>query len=489
MPELNDYDVPTNEAPSFFEVLQAAQDAGLVGEEDTLLTVVLGMIRGGLIVMTGPARAGKDEVVDAAESVFETENMVYRWPVDDSETAAYYKRDEINQYQIHRFPDLARLEEHHEKILKAFGEGRNAERNRTDIMAEQSGGNAVEDQVLECPKTVIAFIASDNKNINLDDYPELRNRALTLSVDASEQQTHRVNRRKAQERAGRTDNNVDPIRRAEIRQYHASVPVSEWDDSPQNTIVNPAAVNIHEQEPIPELFPEARQDFDRLLEFMETVALYHYADRMVVEDSGSRYMYVTPADIWEAMTILGNKMVMSSLNLQTEDRAIMQILDEVSGAMTKAQIMQAMQSRGLNIADGEINSSLDSMQSKGYVQVYQDVSPNEYTLSQFATVANHDVGIDYQSVVDAARESIYDLVPDDYADLYVNQFCEGTGLLTTHPFSGQSVDITEDDDLDDMLDTGLEDVEEIFGSSDDDDDDDGPRAEASLQDSETQATL
>jgi len=353
-------------------------------------------------------------------------------------------------------------------------------------MAEQSGGNAVEDQVLECPNTVIAFIASDNKNIDLDDYPELRNRALTLSVDASEQQTKRVNRRKAREHAGKTDRSVDPIRRAEIQHYHSSIPVMEWDNDNGNQVVNPAAVNIHEQEPIPELFPEARQDFDRLLEFMETVAIYHYADRMVVEENGARYMYATPVDIWEAMTILGNKMVMSSLNLDREGRAILQILDEQSGSLTKAQIMQSMQKRGLNIADGEIRSSLDSMQSKGYVRAYQDTTPNEYTISEFGTVTNHDAGINYEEVVEACTEEIYTLVPDDYADLYVDEFCEGTGLITTHPLNGQSVDIREDDDLDDMLDTGLDDIEDIFGAADDDTDD-APEQGSSA--SETQATL
>jgi len=485
MSSLNSYS-PPGESPDFYEVLAAIQDSGLIGEESAVLTVVLGMLRGGLIVMTGPARGGKDQIVDSAESVFNTDDLVYRWPVDESETSAYYNRDELNQYAIHRFPDLARLQEHQEKILKAFGEGRDAERNRTDIMAEQSGGNAVEDQVLECPNTVIAFIASDNKNIDLDDYPELRNRALTLSVDASEQQTKRVNRRKAREHAGKTDRSVDPIRRAEIQHYHSSIPVMEWDNDNGNQVVNPAAVNIHEQEPIPELFPEARQDFDRLLEFMETVAIYHYADRMVVEENGARYMYATPVDIWEAMTILGNKMVMSSLNLDREGRAILQILDEQSGSLTKAQIMQSMQKRGLNIADGEIRSSLDSMQSKGYVRAYQDTTPNEYTISEFGTVTNHDAGINYEEVVEACTEEIYTLVPDDYADLYVDEFCEGTGLITTHPLNGQSVDIREDDDLDDMLDTGLDDIEDIFGAADDDTDD-APEQGSSA--SETQATL
>lgn len=456
---LNDYTPPVD-PPTFHEVLQAAHDVGVVGEDDTILTVVLAMLRGHLIVMTGPARAGKDEVVDAAESAFDVDQLVYRWPVDDSETMAYYNADEINQYPVQRFPDLARLEEHHEKILKAFGEGRDSERAKTDIAAEQRGDDAVQDQVLECPKTVIAFIASDNQNVDLDDYPELRNRALTLSVDASEGQTRRVNERKARERAGLTVDSVDPMRRAEIQTYHSSIPVSEWTDIPSNDIINPAAVEVHDQEPIPEKFPEARQDFDRLLEFMETVTLYHYAERLVVEDDGKRRMYTTPVDIWEAMTIIGNKMVMSALNLQREDRAVLTVLDGTKASLTKSDIQQRLRAEGFNISDRDVRQSLDSMRMKGYVREHQG-NPNSYSISDFASVVYHDAGLDYDSIVDAAETTIYDIAPPDAADTYVEEFCSGDGLITTHPFTGRAVDITETDDLVEMMEEGIEDIEEI----------------------------
>jgi Fe2+ or Zn2+ uptake regulation protein len=463
MSAINDYEPPTA-APDFYEVLQATKDNGLVGEEDTVLTVVLAMIRGGLIIMSGPARGGKDEVVDAAEQVFDVDDLVYRWPVDDSETAAYYNRHEINQYDIHRFPDLARLEEHHEKILKAFGEGRDAERNRTDISQEQGTGDAVEDQILQCPKTTIAFLASDNQNVNLDNYPELRNRALILSVDASEDQTSRVNRRKAMEHAGLIEKNVDPMRTAEIQQYHSSIPVDEWTNKPGTEILNPAAVSIQDQQPIPEKYPEARQDFDRLLGFMETVTLHHYADRVVADVDGIRRMYTTPVDIWEAMTILGNKMVMSALNLDREGRAILSLLDSASANLTKADIQQQLRAEGFNIGDADVRRSLDSMREKGYVREYQD-NPNTYTVSDFAQVVHHDAGLDYKEIVDASRDTIYNIAPEPKADAYVENFCEGDGLITTHPFTGRAVDITETDDLVEMMETGIEDVEEVLDES------------------------
>lgn len=478
---LNDYSY-ASESPTFYEVLQAAQDSGLVGEENTVLTLILAMVRGHLVVVTGVSRAGKDVTVDAAESTFPAEELVYKWPVDDSETAAYYKREEISQYDVHRFPDLARLPEHQEKILKAFGEGRDAERNRTDITREE--GDQVEDQVIDAPNTVIAFIASDNENINLDEYPELRNRALTISVDATEAQTKRVNRRKAEERAGVTTNNIEPLRRVEIQNYHASIPTDEWVDT-HNEILNPAAVEIHSQEPIPEIYPEARQDFDRLLEFMETVALYHYTQRLVIDDR----MFVAPTDIWQAMTILGNKMVMSALNLQHQDRAVLQLLKESKTNLTKAEIQQDLRTHGFNITDKDVMRSLDSMRTKAYVRVHQG-DPNEYTVNEFASVTDHDSGLDYSAIVDAAAENIYDLVPNDKADLYASTFCEGNGLMTTHPITGQAVNIEEQDPLEEMVGDALVDMDGVLAydeTSDSEGEDEDEEEEAAV--GKTQGTL
>lgn len=462
MTQLNDYEFDFD-PPSLYETLQAAKDNGIVGEEDTVLTLVLGMIRGHLIVMTGLSRAGKDVSVDAAESVFPSERMVYKWPVDDSETAAYYNRDKINQYPVHRFPDLARLPDHQEKILKAFGEGRDARRNRTDIMAEQRGDDPVEDQVIESPHTTIAFIADDNENVNLNDYPEIRNRALTVSVDASESQTKAVNAKKARERAGLVDELVDPIRKREIREYHSSVPVDEWVEGP-GEIYNPGAVAIHEQEPIPQKFPEARQDFERLLEFMETVALYHYTDRLVTDGpSGNPIMLVTPTDVWHAMTILGNRMVMSSLNLTRQDRAILSLLENASSNMEKKEIQQSLRSQGFNITDRDVRRSLESMREKGYVREHQG-TPNTYTISEFASVAHHDAGIDYERVVDTASEQVFEIVGNDAAQTYVDTFCSPDGLQTTHPFTGETINILDVDELETMMDDGISDVENTLGS-------------------------
>jgi Fe2+ or Zn2+ uptake regulation protein len=286
--------------------------------------------------------------------------------------------------------------------------------------------------------------------------------------------------RKAQEHAGLTQNNVEAIRRAEIQSYHSSIPVNEW-TSAGAEIINPSAVEIHEQEPIPQLFPEARQDFDRLLGFMETVTMYHYADRMVTDD-GVHRLYTTPVDVWEAMTIMGNKMVMSALNLQREDRAILQLLQQASASLQKSEIQQSLRSQGFNITDRDVMRSLDSMRLKGYVRVHQG-TPNTYSVSEFASVVDHDAGLGYDEIVDAAAETIYDITDDDHADMYVERFCRGDGLITTHPFTGEAVDIRQTNELEEMLSEGIQDISSTLSG-----DDDGPDGDGGSE-SELQGTL
>lgn len=41
----------TEKPPTFYELLQLAKDNGLVGEEDTLLTVAVCAVRGGLVIL------------------------------------------------------------------------------------------------------------------------------------------------------------------------------------------------------------------------------------------------------------------------------------------------------------------------------------------------------------------------------------------------------------------------------------------------------
>lgn len=466
---------PDTEAPDFYTLLQIARDDGLVGEEENILTVSLGMLRGKLIILYGVARGGKDAIVEAAISLYKSD-YVYEWPTDESPTAPFYNADEINSYPTQYFGDLARIQEHQEKIAKAFGEGKDADRDVTDISAPE--GEETKLQKLECPRTTLATIALDNENVDLNDFPELLKRALLLSVDASKQQTDRVVYRKAREHADQIDREVDPVQVAKVRQYLNAIPVDEFDDHPNNKIVNPAAIEIAEQKPMPTEFPEARFDFDRFLEFIETVTLFNHADRMAVDSGRGLKMLTTPTDIWYAMKILGERMILSSLNLTDEDQAVLRYLRESKSMVERSDIQTGLREAGYHINDRDVSRSLTSMREKGYVKVDKSSSPHSFSLSPFASITDFEVGLDYESIVEAAKDVVYEIngVPDEAADEYVERYCEGTGTFGVDPYTGEQTDITEDASLQEAVDNETDAVadvfdEPMFGAEDDDETD------------------
>ena len=119
--------------PTFYQLLMLAKDYGLVGEEDTLLTVTVAAVRGGLVVLYGISRGGKDWVIERALKLFPPDYS-YEWSTgSNSDTAAYYNQEEINSYDVHYLGDLARMDEETEKIAKPWGEGKPAQRQYTDI--------------------------------------------------------------------------------------------------------------------------------------------------------------------------------------------------------------------------------------------------------------------------------------------------------------------------------------------------------------------
>jgi Fe2+ or Zn2+ uptake regulation protein len=316
-----------------------------------------------------------------------------------------------------------------------------------------------------------------------------------LGVDGSQAQTEAILRRKALEHADQVERNIDPVQAAKIRDYMGAIPVTQFTDHPNNRIVNPASKNIIEQRPVPTNFAEARFDGDKLLGYIETVTLIQHPKRFTVDTGKGLKMLTVPADVWYTMKILGNNMVMSSLGLTDEDQAVLRFLRESKAACTKRDIQQGLRQAGYTIRTKDVAQSLESMMEAMYVTEQQNgTDANTYTLSEFAQVTTHNVGLDYGEVAKAAAEEVYNTpgVPTEVADAYVGRFCEGDGLLAIDPYTGTEVDITEDDSLQKQVDAATEEVADIF----DDDpfwgDDEGENEatdELEEVDAETQGTL
>ena len=63
-----------------------------------------------------------------------------------------------------------------------------------------------------------------------------------------------------------------------------------------------------------------------------------------------------------------------------------------------------------------------------------------------------NVSLNYAAIVEAAAEEVRNIpgIEPEVADEYVQRYCEGSGTIVTHPFTGEAIDITEDDSLGEM---------------------------------------
>lgn len=449
-----------NEAPELYNVLQAAQDSGLEGEETTGLTVFSGMIKGGMIIMLGPSRVGKTWTVEKMSEAI-PDNDIYEMSTTLSPTALYYNSDTINECRVHIYPDLANLPEHVEAVLKATAEGMPASREVTDV----TSGDTIR-MTINPPDCIIVGIASDNESVDINDYPEIRNRGLIVSCDASQEQTERILDRQADEMSGLYQRQLTDEQVEWIREYVGSVPVKRYarDESIGSIFNIPGGRPLREQDPIPTHFTEARDDYKRLNTFIESVALFHYKDRVETIRNGQPTLLVAPLDVWYGMKVFGEQMIMSALNLRDMDIVILELLRDKGSAMTVSQVQAAVrqQGAGYNITDRDVNSSLKSMKTKAYVDVNQTDNPQTWYATGFASAVDHPAAIDYEELVGRTEEIARDVLDEETAEEYIQFHCRGEGLIGTDPITGEQVNIVEDTSFADALKESEEQLEDVL---------------------------
>jgi hypothetical protein len=340
-------------------------------------------------------------------------------------------------------------------------------------------------QTLMPPNCMILFLASDNEQVDINDYAEVRNRALVLGIDDSQGLTERVNERQAKQEAGIIEYNIGEERTKEIREYVSTIPMHSYGDDDPGGFLNPVMPALDNQNPLPQHFTEARRDFPRLSDFMKSVTLFHYDDRIEVPQKmwngenridNDVTLLVTPADAWLGMRVFGEKMVLSALNLQDKDFHLLDLLRDNYGQQFDVGSLQSMmRQRGWNITNSDVRSSLKNMKTKGYVRPDKSVTPHEWTASEFAKQVRRDVNLDWPTIIEDTRKLVHEHYPKPVAMDYEQQFLEGDGLLVTHPFEGYTVNLTEEEanELEQKVEEQEEKEKDAFegGMYDDDDDD------------------
>jgi hypothetical protein len=442
----------TTDVPSLYEISQLREDWGLEGEEDTHLVVFLSFFGGGTVIMTGLSSGGKDAVVYAAEYCV-PDNWVFEMPTSMTESSFFQMHDQINSCPVHRHKDISSIDKTYlEDTWKAHGEGDDITRTFTDVTGEE---REEVPQTIQKPNCMILFLASDNQQVDLNDYPEVRNRALVVGIDDSKELTADVNTKQAYEEAGGVDYNIDRERTREIRDYVASIPMHTFGDGDPGGFLNPVMPALDNQNPLPQHFTEARRDFPRLSDFMKTVTLFHHENRIEVPQKmwhddmridNTVTMLVTPADAWLGMRIFGEKMVLSALNLQDKDFALLDILRSNYGNQFDVGTLQSMmRTQGWNITPNDVRSSLKNMMEKGYVRPDKTATPHEWSASEFAKQVSREVELDWPTIIEDTRDVVHEFYPKGVAMDYEQQFLKGDGLLVTHPFTGKTVNLEEEE--------------------------------------------
>jgi len=479
--------MPTTDiqTPTLFEVSQMSRDFGLAGERDTHLSVYLLCINGGLVIMSSPSRSGKDEVVDAVEYCLPGDEIA-KVPNSTSKTVLYQRHEEFNNSRIHRYPDITSLDDHIEGLLKDNGDGRSSSHSFTKVTGES---RTQVTQTIEPPNAMILFAASDNQQVDLNDYPEVRNRAMIVSTDASAELTKKVKQRQAEIEVGRYEEKLTPERREEIRDYAGMIPVGLYtDDDAIGEVWNLTHIGFGQENPLPDLFPESRMDFERFNKFVKSVTLFKFNERMEtsVDSRDSTVSLVsTPEDLWLAWRVFGEKMVLSALNLKDQDFAVLELLRDSGQSMTVAEVQTEMRRRGQNLSEPQARGSLEAMEDKGYVFRDNTGARVKFQPSPFASEdeVSRSISIDFENIVEQTKEDAKFMLDGETADEYISRYCEGEGLIVTDPFGGEQVNILEEDlgeDIAEKADEEAEVLEETdpFVDDDDEDDPDGEKAAA-----------
>lgn len=205
------------------------------------------------------------------------------------------------------------------------------------------------------------------------------------------------------------------------------------------------------------------------MDFIDAVALYHYAERMEVTDDYPQKLLVAPADAWYGFKIFGEELVMSALNLKPLDRKLLRHMRSRPNQKFSAMDLQAkMQDPmyGENRSVSEIRKALENMLHKMYIERHED-NPISYSASAFGQSINvsEQAKLDWELVVERAKEKARNNLSPDVAEEYISRYCEGEGLIVTHPITGETVNILEDNEFEEELDEAQEAVDEEMSGS------------------------
>ena len=390
---------------------------------------------------------GEDGAVRSTITEEDLEMFICQWYVDIygrephlSETAVWYDSDKINRARFVAIPEAQKLPEGVIEVVKTWGDGRAAQRKRTDVTI----GDTVETKIH--PKYVFMCLAVENTKGAAYFDAELERRCMIMHTNPTVEQTERVLKHKLLDSAvPKTTLTTMSDEEIEGLKEHMLNVIVERDDTKAIKIKNPCAPFLFEA--IPSAFPVSRSKVQYLLKLINAVARFYPDELTTVEKDGTQYGLVTPKHNWLGLRIYLNSFVSECLHMPSHGTDILKLfpntrIDRFGFAdgdtirMSNNEIKKAAKSAGLPFT--KIEPILGALVMTGFLEMDEDKGKKLYYKSPLfeEPVAK----INWSELLEKTEEFMAENWPT-VAGEYNSRFCSDMQIVD--PFTGDNIELGE----------------------------------------------
>ena len=407
----------------------------ILGEDELALTSILSyLLEDTNFVIKAYSGTGKTVIMDAIFGLLPDE--FYHTMEHLSETAVWYEMDKINRARFVAIPEAQKLPEPVMEVVKTWGDGRAAQRKRTDVTIKETVSQTLN------PKYVFMCVAVENtKGASYFD-AELERRCMIMHTNPTVKQTERVIKHKLMDAAlpksfltSMTDEEIEGLRKHFVDQ------ICQRDDDDALELKNPCAPFLFEA--IPSVFPVSRSKVQYLLNLINAVARFYPDEMLTVEKDGKRYGIVTPKHNWLGLRIYLNSFVSECLHMPSHGTDILKLfpdtrLDKFGFAdgdtvrMTSNEIRKAAKAAGLPFT--KVDPILGALVMTGFLEMDEDKGKRFYYKSPLITepVAK----INWSDLIGETEKFMAKNWPTVAVE-YIDRFCGDIEIVD--PFTGDNV--------------------------------------------------
>ena len=407
----------------------------ILGEDATALTACLSyLLEDTNFVIKAYSGTGKTVIMDAIFGLLPKE--FYHTMEHLSETAVWYEMDKINRSRFVAIPEAQKLPEAVMEVVKTWGDGRPAQRKRTDI--------TIKDVVAQTlyPKYVFMCVAveSDKGSAYFD--AELERRCMIMHTNPTVKQTERVIKHKLLDAAvpkssitTMTDEEIGGLRK------HLLDAIVRRDEEEALELKNPCAPFLFEA--IPSAFPVSRSKVQYLLRLINAVARFYPDEILRVNKDGKRYGLVSPKHNWLGLRIYLNSFVEECLHMPSHGTDILKLfpdtrLDKFGFAdgetvrMSSNEIKKAAKAVGLPFT--KLEPVLAGLLMTGFIEVDEDKGKRMYYKSPL--IDEPVAMINWSDLIEETKNFMAKNW-NSVADEYNGRFCSDIQIVD--PFTGDHV--------------------------------------------------